>query len=279
MLEDMAMRRLRPQTQAGYIRAVKTLTKYLGRSPDTATAEDLRRFQLEMVRRGLSRTTINAHLTGIRFFFDVTLSRPEVMRHLRALPVEHRLPVILSVEEMRKLITHAPHLKAKAALSVAYGAGLRASEVCHLKTTDIDSSPRMVLRIEQGKGRKDRYALLSETMLDVMRNWWQQGQRRGKMRRGGWVFPGMNPVNPLTPRQLNRYVHDAADAAGIDKRVTSHSLRHAFATHLLERGVDIRIIQVLLGHRKLETTARYSHVATEVLREVVSPLEDLPDDE
>jgi site-specific recombinase XerD len=279
MLDDMTLRKLGPKTQAAYIRAVKNLAQFLGRSPDVANAEDLRRFQLDMAKRGVSRTTINAHISGCRFFFEVTLDRPEVMRGMKTVPVERKLPVILSVEEMGRLIGHAPNLKAKTALSVAYGAGLRASEVCRLKIADIDSSPRMLLRIEQAKGRRDRYALLSPAMLRLMRRWWREGHRRGKVLRDGWLFPGMNPVNPLTPRQLNRYVHDAADAAGINKRVTSHSLRHAFATHLLERGVDIRIIQVLLGHVKLHTTAGYTRVATEVLSAVVSPLEDLLTDE
>ncbi|NIV73261.1 MAG: tyrosine-type recombinase/integrase [Gammaproteobacteria bacterium] len=275
MLDDMTLRKLGAKTQKSYVRAVKTLAEYLGRSPDIANAEDLRQFQLALVRRGVSRTTINAHLSGLRFFFEVTVGRPEVMKHMKSLPVERRLPVILSVEEVAALLAHAPSLKACAVLSVAYGAGLRASEVCRLRIGDIDSK-RKLLRIEQAKGRKDRYALLSPAMLTVMRQWWREGHRLGKMLPGGWLFPGLNPVNPLSVRQPNRYVHEAAERAGLSKRVTTHSLRHAFATHLLERGVDIRYIQVLLGHAKLHTTARYSHVATEVLREIVSPLEVLP---
>lgn len=274
MLDDMAMRKLNPKTQAGYIRAVKNLAAFLKRSPDVATAEDLRRFQLDMVRRGVSRTTVNATISGLRFFFDITLERPEVMRRMKALRVERKLPVILSVPEMAQLIAHAPNLKARAAMSVAYGAGLRASEVCSLKVTDIDAQ-RKLLRIVQSKGLKDRYALLSPAMLIVMRQWWREGDRLGKMLPNGWLFPGMNPINPLTARQLNRYVHQAAEDAGIVKRVTSHTLRHCFATHLLERGVDIRYIQALLGHDKLHTTADYTHVATKVLGDIMSPLEEV----
>ena len=274
MLEDMRLRKLGPKTQRSYIRAVKNLTRFLNRSPDRATAEDLRRFQLHLVETGVSRTSINAALTGLRFFFGVTLDRPEVMKHVQALPVERKLPVILSVEEIAQLLEAAPNLKSRAALSVAYGAGLRASEVCALKVTDVDSK-RMLLRIEQAKGRKDRHALLSPAMLEVLRRWWCEGHRHGKMLPGGWLFPGQNPVNPLTTRQFNRIVHLAAERAGIEKRVSAHSLRHAFATHLLERRVDVRIIQVLLGHAKLHTTARYTRVATELLQEVVSPLEQL----
>ena len=152
--------------------------------------------------------------------------------------------------------------------------GLRASEVAHLKVDDIDSK-RMVLRIEQGKGKKDRYAMLSPVMLDLMRTWWQIARRQGKMLDHGWLFPGNPVVNSITTRQLNRIIKDAADEAGIKKNISMHTLRHSFATHLLERKVDIRVIQVLLGHSKLNTTALYTKVAIEMLREVISPLEDV----
>ena len=157
---------------------------------------------------------------------------------------------------------------------MAYGAGLRASEVVALKVSDIDST-RMTLRIEQGKGRKDRYAMLSPVLLKRLRTWWQVAHAQGKMLDGGWLFPGQNPVNPMSTRQFNRICRMAAEAAGINKRVSPHTLRHSYATHLLEQKVDIRIIQVLLGHKRLETTALYAQVATNVLREVVSPLESL----
>ena len=169
----------------------------------------------------------------------------------------------------------ARNLKHQTALSVAYGAGLRVSEVVALKVGDIDSE-RMTLRIEQGKGRKDRYAMLAPVLLERLRTWWRVARAQGKMLDGGWLFPGLNPIESLTTRQLNRAVHAAALAAGIDKRVSMHTLRHSFATHLLEQKVDIRVIQVLLGHKKLETTSLYTHVATDLLREVISPLERLP---
>ncbi len=187
-----------------------------------------------------------------------------------------RLPVILSPEEVRRLLDAAPGLKYKAALSLAYGAGLRASEVVSLKVSDIDSdSERMVIRVEQGKGRKDRYAMLPPALLDLLRAWWLAARERGVMLPGGWLFPGQNPVNPLTTRQLRRAFDSAKEAAGIDKRVSLHTLRHCFATHLLEQKVDIRVIQVLLGHKKLDTTARYARVASTTLRAVKSPLEHL----
>ena len=274
MIEDMTLRKLSPKTQSGYIRAVKNLTRFLGRSPDTATAEDLRRYQLHLVESGVASPSLNATVTALRFFFDVTLGDPERMAKMSQVREPRKLPVILSAEEVTRLIEAAPGLKYQAALSVAYGAGLRASEVVSLKVTDIDSE-RMVIRVEQGKGRKDRYAMLSPTLLTLLRAWWREAHARGKMLPNGWLFPGQNPVNPMSTRQLNRACHGAAHAAGIDKRFSLHSLRHAFATHLLEQKKDIRVIQVLLGHKRLETTALYSHVATRTLREVTSPLEHL----
>jgi len=275
MIDDMRMRKLNGRTQIGYIRAVRRFAAYLKRSPDTATAEELRSFQLHLVDTGTSPGTINATLSGLKFFFDVTLGRGELMVKMQPVPQPRKLPVVLSREEVARLIAAAPNLKSQAALSVAYGAGLRASEVISLKVTDIDSE-RMTLRVEQGKGRKDRYAMLSPVLLERLRAWWRVGHAEGKILPNGWLFPGLNKIDPLTPRQLNRAIHDAAEAAHIDKRVSMHTLRHSFATHLLEQKVDIRVIQVLLGHKRLETTALYTHVATEVLRQVISPLENLP---
>ena len=183
--------------------------------------------------------------------------------------------MILSPEEVTRLIAAAETLKHQVALSVTYGAGLRASEVVSLKVTDIDSQ-RMTLRIERGKGGKDRYAMLSPLMLERLRTWWRVAKSQGKMLPGGWLFPGLNPMDPLSTRQLNRAFHAAVDAAKIDKRVTLHSLRHAFATHLLEQKTDIRLIQVLLGHNQIETKTIYTQVATDLLRRVISPLENLP---
>jgi site-specific recombinase XerD len=274
MIDDMTMRTLNPQTQAGYLRAVTNFTRFFGRSPDLAVAEDLRRFQLHLVKQGVSSTTVNATLSGLKFFFAVTLDRPAVLKHLSRVRQPQKLPRVLSVEGVARLLQAAAKLKHRAALSVAYGAGLRASEVVHLKIPDIDSE-RMLLRIEQGKGRRDRYAMLSPSLLVLLRAWWRQGHTQGKMLPGGWLFPGQNPVNPYSTRQLNRACKTAAAAAGLDQWISMHTLRHSFATHLLEQQVDIRVIQVLLGHQKLENTARYSHVATRTLSAVTSPLEHL----
>ena len=274
MLDDMTLRKLNPKTQTAYVRAVEKLTRFLCCPPDAASAEDLRRFQLHLVEDGISSVTLNATLTGLKFFFSVTLDRPEAMKKMSHVYQPRKIPVILSVDEVTRLLQSAGCLKYQAALGVAYGAGLRASEVCHLTTPDIDSQ-RMALRVEQGKGQRDRYAMLSPVLLELLRAWWRDGLAKRQVLPGGWVFPGQNPVNPLTPRSLNRIFHQAQQAARIDKAVSLHSLRHAFATHLLEHHEDIRVIQVLLGHKKLENTARYSQVATHLLSEVKGPLEYL----
>jgi len=274
MIDDMTLRKLAPKTQAGYLEAVTKFTRFFGRSPDLASCEDLRAFQLHQVEEGVSTTTINATITGLKFFFSVTLERPSAMRRMSRLRQPRKLPLVLSVDEVTRLLTGAKNPKHRAALAVAYGAGLRASEVVHLKIADIDSA-RMIVRVEQGKGQRDRYAMLSPSLLKLLRAWWRHGYARGKMLPGGWLFPGRKSVNPLSTRQLNYACHVAARAGGLEKRVSMHTLRHSFATHLLENKVDIRVIQVLLGHRKLETTARYSHVATRTLSAVTSPLEQL----
>jgi site-specific recombinase XerD len=274
MIEDMTVRGFTPSTQRGYLRAVQDFTAFLGRSPDGAGVEDLRRYQLHMRSEGASATAMNTAVSALRFFFTVSLGRNDAQTGMTSVREPRKLPVILSPEEVTRLLDAAPGLKYRAALSVAYGAGLRASEVVSLKVSDIDSE-RMVIRVEQGKGRKDRYAMLSDPLLELLRAWWLAARKRGVMLPGGWLFPGQNPVNPLTTRQLNRTFHGAKEAAGIDKGVSLHSLRHCFATHLLEQKVDIRVIQVLLGHKKLDTTARYSQVASTTLRAVKSPLEHL----
>ena len=268
MIEDMTVRKFAARTQEGYIRAVKGFSAFLGASPNTASAEDLRRYRLHLVESGVGAPTINHSLTALRFRFLATLRKPAIVLDMPFVREPRRLPVVLSPQEVARLLDAAPGLKYKAALSIAYGAGLRASEVISLKIADIDSD-RMVIRVEQGKGRKDRYVMLSEHLLKLLRMWWKAGRPQG------WLFPGQNPVNPLTPRQLNRACHAAAQMAEIDKPVSLHTLRHSFATHLLEQKTDIRVIQVLLGHKKLDTTALYTRVALKALGQVTSPLEHL----
>ena len=274
MIDDMRLRKLADKTQTHYLRAVRQFAAYLGRSPDTASTEDLRNYQLHLVDQGISPVSLNAAISGLKFFFDITLGRAELMARMQPVRVPRTLPVVLSPEEVSRLIAAAGNLKHQTTLSVAYGAGLRASEVVALKVGDVDSQ-RMTLRIEQGKGRKDRYAMLSPVLLERLRVWWKVARAQGTMLDGGWLFPELNPIESLSTRQLNRAIHAAAELAQIDKRVSMHTLRHSFATHLLEQKVDIRVIQVLLGHKKLETTALYTQVATDLLREVISPLERL----
>jgi len=274
MLDDMRMRKFGDKTQSDYQRAVRNFAKYLGRSPDSATVEDLQRYQLHLVDHGISPASLNAAISGLKFFFDVTLDRGQVMAKMQPVHLPRKLPVILSREEVGRLIAAAGNLKHQTALALAYGTGLRVNEVVSLKVGDIDSQ-RMTLRVERGKGQKDRYAMLSPILLERLRVWWRVARAQGKMLDGGWLFPGLNPIEPLSARQLNRAIHLAAEQAGIEKRVSMHSLRHAFATHLLEQKVDIRLIQVLLGHKKLETTALYAQVATDILRQIISPLETL----
>jgi len=262
MIEDMTIRKLAPKTQQGYIRTIKDLAAFLGRSPDTASFEDVRRFQLHLAANGARVPILNHAVAALRFFFRVTLRRSDIIEHTTFIHEPGKLPVVLSPEEVARLLDAAPGLKYKAALSVAYGAGLRAAEVISLKIGDIDSK-RMVIRVEQG------YVMLSPHLLELLRTWWRAARPQG------WLFPGRDRVQPMTTRQLNRACHAAAQTAGIDKRVSLHTLRHSFATHLLEQNIDIRVIQVLLGHTRLDSTALYTRVATKTIREVMSPLEHI----
>jgi integrase/recombinase XerD len=266
MIEDMTIRRLAPKTQQGYVRTLKDFAVFIGRSPDTASFEDVRRFQLHLAQSGAHPPILNHAVSALRFFFRVTLRQPAIIEHTQFIHEPRKLPVVLSPEEVARLLNAAPGLKYKAVLSVAYGAGLRAAEVISLKVCDIDSK-RMIIRVEQGKGRKDRNVMLSPHLLALLRAWWQAARPKG------WLFPGRNPAQPMTTRQLNRGCHAAAQMAEINKRVSLHTLRHSFATHLLEQNIDVRVIQVLLGHAKLDTTALYTRVATKTISEVMSPLE------
>jgi site-specific recombinase XerD len=266
MIEDMTIRKFAPKTQHDYVQRVKNFAAFLGRSPDTASFEDVRRYQLHLTASGVGVATLNQTISTLRFFFRITLKRHDITEHTHFICEPRKLPVVLSPEEVARLLDAAPGLKYKAALSVAYGAGLRANEVISLKVSDIDSR-RMIIRVEQGKGRKDRYVMLSPHLLELLRAWWQMARPRG------WLFPGRDPAQPITTRQLTRACHAAAHMAEINKRVSLHTLRHSFATHLLEQNIDVRVIQVLLGHAKLDTTALYTRVATKTISEVMSPLE------
>jgi site-specific recombinase XerD len=267
MIEDMTARNLDESTQRGYLRAVQSCCHYCGRPPQHLTYEDVRRYQLQLMQSGLAPGSVNSAMVGLRFFFRVTLKRPDALDYIPMAREPQRLPHVLTPDEVARLLEAAPGPKWRTALSVAYGAGLRASEVVGLKVGDIDSQ-RMRIRVEQGKGRRDRDALLSPHLLAVLRNWWKVA------RPPVWLFPNrLTPFDPVTPRSLNRAFHEAVRSAGITKPVSLHTLRHCFASHLLEQNVDVRVIQVLLGHKKLETTAVYTHVAAKTLDGIESPLD------
>ena len=267
MIEDMTIRNFDQRTQQTYIRSVRSCCRYCDRQPGELTFEDVRQYQLHLTQSGLAPASINGAMVALRFFFRVTLKRPEAIDYIPIVRQPQRLPVVLTPGEVASLLEAAPGLKWRTALSVAYGAGLRASEVVSLKVSDIDSE-RMRLRVEQGKGRRDRDALLSPHLLAVLRNWWKVA------RPPVWLFPNrLTSFDAVTPRSLNRAFHTAVRTAGIKKPVCLHTLRHCFATHLLEQNVDVRVIQVLLGHKKLETTSVYTHVAAKTLDGIESPLD------
>ena len=267
MIEDMAVRNLSEGTQRGYMQSVRACCRYCNKKPAELTFEDVRTFRLHLVESGLAPGSVNGAMVGLRFFFRVTLGRPEALDYIPMAREAQRLPTILSQGEVTRLLEAAPGLKWRTALSVAYGAGLRASEVVALKVGDIHSE-RMRIRVEQGKGRRDRDALLSPQLLAMLRDWWRVAKP------AVWLFPNrLSAFEHVTPRSLNRAFHVAARQAGITKPVCLHTLRHCFATHLLEQRVDVRAIQVLLGHKKLETTAVYTHVAAKTLDGIASPLD------
>ena len=275
MIEDMNARKLCAGTQRGHIHSCKRFAAFLNRSPDTATTEDIRRFQLHLAEAGVSICNRNRIMTGLRFLFRVTLRRLDLAAEIYHIREPQKIPLVMSPDETRRLLAVASNLKVRTLLSLSYGCGLRANEVVRLKVKHIDSAQK-IIRVEQSKGRKDRNVMLSPETLGLLRQWWKaRGSRYDTAIpvQDRWLFPGNKRGKPMTTRQLNRLFHQAADAAGIKKAVTLHALRHSFATHLLERGTDIRIIQALLGHDKLETTARYTRVATGIIAGVESPLD------
>ncbi len=277
MIEDMTARGLARQTQRGHILACRRFASYLKRSPDTATAEDVRLFQLHLMESGLSIQTRNRTMTGVRFLLRVTIRRHDLAAEVFHMKEPQKIPQILSAVEAKRLLTMAGKLQVRVLLSIGYGAGLRVSEVVKLKVKHIDSALG-IIRVEQAKGRKDRNVMLSPETLELLREWWKARTTRydaGVPAGERWLFPGRRKGRPLTPRQVSRLFHETVEAAGIKKKLTLHALRHSFATHLFDRGVDIRTIQALLGHEKLETTARYTRVATGLITAVESPLDQL----
>lgn len=268
MIEDMTVRNLSPATQRSYVHAVAKFSRYFGRSPDRLGLEEVRAFQVHLVSRGISWPALNQTVCALRFFYGVTLGQAELPERIPHAREPRKLPVVLSGDEVVRFLEAVPGLKSRTALTTAYAAGLRASEAVQLKLADIDSG-RMVIRVEQGKGGKDRYAMLSAQLLTILRGYWRLTRPRH------WLFPGRDETRPIDPQVLNAACRSACAAAGLSKRVTVHTLRHSFATHLLEAGTDIRIIQALLGHNNLSTTARYTRVADTMIRSTASPLDRL----
>ena len=268
MIEDMTVRNLSPATQRSYLHAVAKFSRYFSRSPDRLDIEDVRAFQVFLVSQKISWPALNQTVCALRFFYGVTLNRPEIPERIACAREPRKLPVILSADEVVRFLEAVPSLKTRTALTTAYAAGLRASEAVSLKVADIDSS-RMLIQVRHGKGAKDRTVMLSPQLLAILRTYWRLARPRE------WLFPGRDESKPIDVQVLHAACRSATKAAGLAKRVTVHTLRHSFATHLLESGVDIRIIQVLLGHNSLSTTARYTQVATTTIAKTRSPIDRL----
>jgi integrase/recombinase XerD len=277
MIDDMVARKLGRHSQRSHIDSCKRFAAFLKRSPNTATADDLRRFQLHLAESGISICNRNRIMTGVKFLFRVTLRRHDLAAEIYHLKEPQKLPLIVSPVEAKRLLAMASNLQAHVMLALGYGCGLRAGEIVRLRAGDIDSA-QMIVRIVQSKGRKDRHVMLPPEVLSLLREWWKVRPKcydSAVPPRERWLFPGRRPGQHLTTRQLSRLFHNTAKAAGITKPVSLHSLRHSFATHLLEGGTDIRFIQALLGHEKLDTTARYTRVATGRIASIDSPLKKL----
>jgi site-specific recombinase XerD len=268
MIEDMTIRNLSPATQQSYIYAVAKFSAYFGKSPDRLSVEDVRAYQVHLVAKGTSWSAINQIVCALRFFYGVTLNRDDVPERIAHARMPRKLPVVLSADEVVRFLEAVPALKSRAALTTAYATGLRASEAVSLQVCDIDSA-RMVIHVREGKGGKDRYVMLSQQLLQILRTYWRLARPRR------FLFPGRDQGRHLDRAVLHAACRSARVAAGIDKHVTVHMLRHSFATHLLESGTDVRIIQVLLGHASLSTTARYTQVATSLISATRSPLDQL----
>jgi integrase/recombinase XerD len=268
MIEDMTVRNLSPATQRSYVHAVAKFSGHFKRSPDRLGLEDVRAFQVHLVSKGISWAALNQTVCALRFFYGVTLGHGEIPERIAYARKPRTLPLVLSEDEVVRFLEAVPSLKTRAALTTAYAAGLRASEAVGLKIGDIDSS-RMVMRVEHGKGGKDRYVMLSAQLLAILRTYWRLARPKD------WLFPGRDKSEPIDVQVLYSACRSACAAAKLSKRVTVHTLRHSFATHLLENGTDIRIIQVLLGHSNLSSTARYTQVSTGLIAKTASPLEKL----
>jgi integrase/recombinase XerD len=270
MLDDMQVRNFALNTQKAYLDRVSQFARYFGQSPEVLGPDAVRRYQLYLVQeKHASWSQVAQSVAALRFLYRVTLRKPWVVERLPLPKVPKKLPVVLTAAEVAQLLGAVRNLKHRALLMTAYAAGLRVSEVVGLEVSDIDSQ-QMLIRVRQGKGRKDRFVMLSPRLLEVLRAYWKR-YRPQKL-----LFPGRRPDVAIRTRQVYRIVREVCQAAGITKHATVHTLRHSFATHLLDGGMDLRTIQVLLGHSSVRTTALYTHVSTRRLQTVTSPLDELP---
>ena len=268
MIEDMTIRNLSPATQQSYLNAVSKFSRHFGRSPDRLGLDEVRAFQVYLVANGRSWPALNQIVCALRFFYGVTLGQATVPERIAYAREPQKLPAVLSADEVVRFLEAVSSLKSRVALTTVYAAGLRVSEVVNLEVADIDSG-RMVIRVEHGKGGKDRYVMLSPQLLTILRGYWRRTRPKH------WLFPGRDAERSLDVQVLHAACRSACTAAGLSKHVTVHTLRHSFATHLLENGTDVRIIQVLLGHASLASTARYTRVATKTISTTPSPLDRL----
>ena len=270
MLEDMSIRNLAENTQLSYLQQVSSYARHFKRSPERLGPEEVRAYQVHLIEdRKLSPGSIGIATSALRFLYKVTLKQAWTPDEIPMPKKPFKLPVVLSPNEVLHFLGCIHSLKHRTILTTAYAAGLRVSEATHLKVDDIDSK-RMVLRVDQGKGNKDRYVMLSPRLLDDLRAYWKI------VRPKIWMFPGDIDGRPITREAVGLACNKAHRASGISKPITPHSLRHAFATHLLENGTDVRTIQLLLGHRSLATTSRYLKIATSTVCATTSPLDLLP---
>ncbi len=270
MKGDLELRGLSPHTRDNYLRHVSQFSRHYGRSPCHLGEKEIKEYLLYLLReKKVSTATVNQCYHALKFLYERTLNRVWVMARIPRVRRLKQLPVVLDKEEVESLFTVTENLKHRAILMLIYSSGLRLTEAAHLKVTDIDSK-RMLIRIKQGKGRKDRYTILSKAALEVLREYWSQYRPKD------WLFAGRFPGKPLTGRSIQRVLIKAKDLAGIKKPATVHTLRHSFATHLLEAGTDLYHIQLLLGHRTLNTTTIYLHVSRKELARIVSPLDLAP---
>jgi site-specific recombinase XerD len=272
MLEDMRLRNFSAETQRSYIHYIAEYAQYFKTPPDLLGPEAVREFQVHLTtERKMSPDSVNCFTAAAKFLYTTTLELPWSASWFPRSRVPERLPVVLSAVEVSLFFQAIGVMKHRAVLMTCYGAGLRISEAVSLKPSNIDSQ-RMVIRVEQGKGAKDRYVTLSPRLLAMLREYWRRQRPQGP-----WLFPALKTHRHISTATIQQVCREAAHLAGIDKRVTAHTLRHSFATHLLENGEDIRVIQVLLGHRCIQTTARYTRVGVNAIATVVSPLDQLPD--